>query len=86
MTQQSATPHNPPRLPKVRPGCVLRCVVPPTAPERRQSANGIRDREKPRIGVSARGQPVSDITYIPTAEGWLYLAVVIDLFSRCVLG
>lgn len=31
-------------------------------------------------------QLVSDITYIPTAEGWLYLAVVIDLFSRCVLG
>jgi transposase InsO family protein len=29
---------------------------------------------------------VSDITYIPTAEGWLYLAVVIDLFSRSVLG
>jgi putative transposase len=31
-------------------------------------------------------QLVSDITYIPTAEGWLYLAVVIDLFSRSVLG
>lgn len=31
-------------------------------------------------------QLVSDITYIPTAEGWLYLAVVIDLFSRRVLG
>lgn len=31
-------------------------------------------------------QIVSDITYIPTAEGWLYLAVVIDLFSRAILG
>ena len=29
---------------------------------------------------------VSDITYIPTREGWLYLAVVIDLFSRAVVG
>jgi transposase InsO family protein len=29
---------------------------------------------------------VSDITYIPTAEGWLYLAVFIDLYSRKVLG
>lgn len=29
---------------------------------------------------------VSDITYIPTKEGWLYLAVVIDLFSRAILG
>lgn len=29
---------------------------------------------------------VSDITYIPTHEGWLYLAVVIDLYSRKVVG
>ena len=27
-----------------------------------------------------------DITYIPTGEGWLYLATVIDLFSRRVIG
>ncbi len=27
-----------------------------------------------------------DITYIPTKEGWFYLAVVIDLFSRRVVG
>ncbi|WP_436873071.1 IS3 family transposase [Acinetobacter haemolyticus] len=29
---------------------------------------------------------VTDITYIRTHEGWLYLAVVIDLFSRLVIG
>jgi len=29
---------------------------------------------------------VGDITYIWTAEGWLYLAVVIDLYSRKVVG
>ena len=29
---------------------------------------------------------VGDITYIYTAEGWLYLATVIDLFSRKVVG
>lgn len=29
---------------------------------------------------------VSDITYIPTEEGWLYLATVMDLYSRRVLG
>lgn len=28
----------------------------------------------------------SDITYVATAEGWLYLAVIIDLFSRQVVG
>lgn len=29
---------------------------------------------------------VADITYIWTAQGWLYLAVIIDLFSRRVVG
>ncbi len=29
---------------------------------------------------------VTDITYIDTAEGWLYLASVLDLFSRKVVG
>ena len=28
----------------------------------------------------------SDITYIPTEEGWLYLSVTLDLFSRKVIG
>jgi putative transposase len=28
----------------------------------------------------------ADITYVPTAEGWLYLAAVIDLCSRKVVG
>jgi transposase InsO family protein len=27
-----------------------------------------------------------DITYIPTGEGWLYLAVVEDLYSRMIVG
>jgi len=29
---------------------------------------------------------VSDITYVATDEGWLYLAVVLDLYSRLVVG
>jgi putative transposase len=29
---------------------------------------------------------VTDITYLLTAEGWVYLAVVLDLFSRKVVG
>ncbi len=29
---------------------------------------------------------VADITYIPTREGWLYLAIVEDLYSRKVVG
>jgi putative transposase len=29
---------------------------------------------------------VSDITYIPTREGWLYLAAILDLHSRAIVG
>ena len=29
---------------------------------------------------------VADITYVPTASGFLYLAVVLDAFSRRIVG
>ena len=29
---------------------------------------------------------VTDITYIHTAQGWLYLATVMDLYSRAIIG
>jgi len=29
---------------------------------------------------------LQDITYIPTAQGWLYLALVLDLWSRKIVG
>ena len=29
---------------------------------------------------------VADITYIPTSEGWLYLATIMDLYSRRIIG
>ncbi|MBS3969782.1 MAG: DDE-type integrase/transposase/recombinase, partial [Clostridia bacterium] len=29
---------------------------------------------------------VSDITYIRTREGWLYLATIMDLYSRKIVG
>src|SRR5438067_1884000 len=29
---------------------------------------------------------LADITYIPTAQGWLYLAAIMDLFSRKIVG
>ena len=35
---------------------------------------------------SANTKWVSDFTYIDTAEGWLYLAIVLDLYSRKVVG
>lgn len=40
-----------------------------------------------RFDVGAPGQAwVQDITYIPTGEGWLFLASVIDLGSRRLVG
>jgi transposase InsO family protein len=39
------------------------------------------------LAVSRADQAwVADITYIPTREGWLYLAVVLDVFNRGVIG
>jgi transposase InsO family protein len=29
---------------------------------------------------------LSDITYVPTVQGWLYLAIVLDLYARRVVG
>jgi transposase InsO family protein len=47
------------------------------------AANVLDRRFSPHAPITAW---VSDITYIPTREGWLYLAVVIALCTRQVLG
>ena len=47
-------------------------------------AENLLDREFSVPTPNARWS--ADITYIWTAEGWLYLAVVLDLFSRRVVG
>jgi len=45
------------------------------------------NRVQQRFDVAEPNQVwVTDITYIRTYEGWLYLAVVLDLFSRQVIG
>jgi len=41
-----------------------------------------RDFNPPAPNITWAG----DITYIPTAEGWLYLSTVLDLYSRRVIG
>ncbi len=52
-------------------------------PARAPAPNLLADRPAP----TGPGQVyISDITYVATREGWLYLAVVIDLFSRRVAG
>ena len=57
---------------------------PSAAPSDSVSGPNMLDRD---FNVSAPNRVwASDITYIRTWEGWLYLAVVIDLFSRRVVG
>ena len=50
-------------------------------------APNVLDRQ---FGVDAVDGPnrvwVSDITYVPTREGWLFLAIVLELASRRVIG
>jgi transposase InsO family protein len=47
-------------------------------------ADNLLDRQFEAHGPNERW--LADITYIPTREGWLYLAVVEDLYSRMVVG
>lgn len=52
--------------------------------ERSAIANNVLDRQ---FQAAAPNQKwVADFTYIWTAEGWLYVAVVLDLFSRRAVG
>ena len=51
---------------------------------RRQPAPNVLDQD---FTADAPNQKwVADITYLPTQSGWVYLAVVLDLFSRKVVG
>jgi putative transposase len=47
-------------------------------------ADNVLDRDFAPAGPNATWS--ADITYVPTADGWLYLAVVEDLFSRMIVG
>jgi transposase InsO family protein len=47
-------------------------------------ADNILDRQFEPMAVNQAW--VADITYIPTWEGWLYLAAVEDLYSRQIVG
>ena len=50
----------------------------------RQPAANVLDREFTATAPNRKW--VTDITYLPTTAGWVYLAAVIDLFSRKVVG
>ena len=45
------------------------------------------DRLQRHFAVEEKNRAwVSDTTFIPTRQGWLYLAVILDLYSRQVVG
>ena len=43
-------------------------------------------RQRPFTFTSPNQAWVGDITYIPTGEGWLYLAIVTDLCTKKIVG
>ena len=60
--------------------------VPPDTGVRSTSAVAPNVLNRTFDAVSANRKWVADFTYIWTAEGWLYVAAVVDLFSRRVVG
>jgi putative transposase len=68
------------------------------SPKKRRSWHPITTQRQPGVipapnrlnqdfsATTANTKWVSDFTYIDTAEGWLYLAIILDLFSRKVIG
>ena len=68
------------------------CIVPKTIRKYRVTTDSRKTAPAPNRleqQFTAKRQNerwVSDITFIPTREGWLYLAVIIDLYSRAVIG
>ena len=83
--------HN--RVARLMRSAGLRGIAPPRFRVTTQSQH--RDPVAPNV-LARRFQPtaypardrvwVADLTYVPTREGWLYLAVVLDLASRRVIG
>jgi putative transposase len=70
-------------------GCHRRPRRPRTTVPDRQ-ATPAPDRVERAFAPEQIGAPnrlwVADITYVPTGEGWLYLAAVLDAFSRACIG
>jgi len=60
--------------------------LPSDTGERSTSAISPRVLDRTFEAPSANRKWVADFTYIWTAEGWLYVATVVDLFSRRVVG
>lgn len=60
-----------------------RCMTTKADPNNAVAANEL-DREFTATGINEKW--VTDVTFVPTDEGWLYLASMIDLYNREVIG
>ena len=60
--------------------------LPPDLGERQVSAIATNVLDRSFEAAAPNRKWIADFTYIWTAEGWLYVAAVIDLFSRRVVG
>jgi putative transposase len=63
-----------------------RRYLPPDTGERRRSAIAPNVLDRQFHASAPNTKWIADFTYIWTAEGWLYVSAVIDLFSRRVVG
>ena len=60
--------------------------LPPDLGERQATAVAANVLERTFDASAPNRKWIADFTYVWTAEGWLYVATVIDLFSRRVVG
>ena len=60
--------------------------LPPDLGERQATAVAPNVLDRTFAAAAANRKWIADFTYIWTAEGWLYVAAVLDLFSRRVVG
>jgi putative transposase len=60
--------------------------LPPDSSERQAAAVAANVLDRSFEAAAPNRKWIADFTYIWTAEGWLYVAAVIDLFSRRVVG
>src|ERR1700693_2025055 len=60
--------------------------LPPDMGERQGAAVAANVLHRPFAAAAHNPKRSADFTYVWTAEGWLYVAAVVDLFSRRVVG
>ena len=68
----------------LRGACKKRCVRTTDSNHDQPVAANVLDRDFTTTGPNQKW--VADITYVGTREGWLYLATVLDCFSRRIVG